>query len=128
MSERKARIMSIERVTFTSCVVTTGIKKWQQPYYNNHPGYKGHNGAYAHDFESETPQILVKLCIYETPTEPKDYVTIDIRDRILAATGQTRVSAQRLQYIIDNNKGRKVRVMYDKESGKLSFIDDLILV
>ena len=126
MEERTARIMDIRRVNFTSCVVTQGIKKGKQGYYNNSPFFNGSNGTYSHDYETET-SIIVKLCIYETPTSPKAYGEVDIRPMILDTLNKSRVSAKRLDFIREANKGRKVRVSFDPETEKLSFIDPIIV-
>jgi hypothetical protein len=126
MEERTARIMDIRRVNFTSCVVTQGIKKGKQSYYNNSPFFNGSNGTYSHDYETET-SVIVKLCIYETPTSPKAYGEVDIRGTILAVTGKKKVSAQRLEFVKKNNIGRKVKVNFDPITQKLNFIDPIII-
>ena len=105
----RGRIVNIEKEDISYETVVSGISGPNQYRYDNSPRYHGSNGTYATDISTEH-HVNMKFVVYGDTPEENETVTVDIRDDILMANGMKRISNNLLQYVIDNNVGRKVNI------------------
>ncbi len=106
MQKLKGRIVEIEKNIHQVKYLTTGIGKKNQPYYDNQFG--GSNGTYVTASEYYGTTIDMKIYIYELEKS----VSIDIRDLILQLNQKSKVSSKLLDYVIENNRGKKIDLFY----------------
>lgn len=105
---RRGRIVDLRKRTFSSCAITQGIPKENQGYYESSDKFKGSNGTYAHNFETDT-SYLMKVVVYEDEENPQLTVTTDITDLIKEENPSwIRVSPQRLEKLRQKIVGKKI--------------------
>lgn len=110
---RRGRIVDLQKRKFNSCAITQGISKEEQPYYDNNDRFKGSNGTYAHDFESDTSYVM-KIVVYEDEQNPQLTVTTDITDLIKEENPSwIRVSPQRLEKLKQQIVGKKIDMVLE---------------
>lgn len=109
----KGRIVEINSTRHEAVYVKSGVKKENQGYYDTH--YSGGNGTYAVGGEYWGTTLDVKVFVYDLG----HCVTFDIRDNVLQANDKKRVSDKLLNFIIDNNEGKKIDVINDGSNLKL---------
>jgi len=114
MSNRlKGRIVSIEKKVHEVSYLTQGIPKKNQWKYDKK--YPGSNGTYITGSEYYGTTIDVKVLIYDFDKCEK----FDIRDYVLRENGKKKVSSKLLDFVVDNNKGKKIVV--EEVDGVLRF-------
>lgn len=87
--------------------VTQGVKKSQQPKYENDRRYKGGMGSYSRFMESIPSGIIFTVKAYDLNQD----IHIDLKSEILSHNDMGRVSPPLISYIKEKNEGRKVRIL-----------------
>ena len=103
----KGRVVDISSTRHEAVYVKSGIKKERQGFFDAH--YTGGNGTYAVGGEYWGTTLDVKIYLYDFG----HCVTFDIRDYVLRVNDKKRISDKLLDFIIDQNKGKKVDVIDD---------------
>ncbi|MEK4628997.1 hypothetical protein MKZ17_12390 [Solibacillus sp. FSL R7-0682] len=116
MQKLKGRIVEIEKNIHRINYLTTGIGKKDQHYYDNQFG--GSNGTYVTASEYYGTTIDMKVYIYEL----EKCVSFDIRDLILQLNQKSKISSKLLNYVIENNQGNKINLLYFNNS--VTFLPD----
>ena len=105
----KGRIVDVEKKVHQAAYLATGKKKHKQLEYDNADGVYGSNGTYVTGFDYYGTSINVKIYVYDMDNS----YTFDVRDYILGRLNKSKVSSKLLDYVINNNKGKKVNVNVD---------------
>ena len=113
MKTSMGRIVGFDFGTYTAIGVTTGISGDKQAYYDNNPYYAGSNGTYATSFTSLGSYLKVRISVYEDNNHVHE---IEIRDEVLAHNGMKKVSSKLMDYLEDNNTGKKIKLVNNNGS------------
>ncbi|OAA87812.1 hypothetical protein [Clostridium ljungdahlii] len=109
MEMLKGRIVEIEKNVHTGVYIKQGVKENKQYEYENNPKTPGGNGTYAIGHEYYGTTIDVKVYVYDLDK----CFSWDIKDYILVVNNKKRISEKLLNYVIKNNKGKKVKLQID---------------
>lgn len=125
---RKGRVVDINDKTYTSCAVTTGIKKYDQNSYDSSNSYRGSNGTYYHDFQSERV-ITMTVVAYETEEYNEHTIEFDITDDIRKMNPEwRRITQKRMDAIRNQVVGSKIELSYNQYNGKLYYDPSIFII
>lgn len=117
----KGRIVNIEKNIHSITFGVTGVKKEDQWKYRNNPG--GY-GTYVTGGENYPPTVDFKVFIYDL----EKTIEFDLYEEILKQNNLVRLSPQLLEYVIEHNKGKKVRLYKDDNNEWHIHLEDLELM
>ena len=106
MENLRGKIVEIERNIHTISYVATGIKKDKQRKFDCDEDAHGGNGTYNVGNEYSGTTIDVKIFVYDL----NKCVSFDIRDYLLFSSNKSKISSKLLDYVVEQNKGKKVYV------------------
>lgn len=100
--------------------IKQGVKKSQQPKFENDSRYKGGRGTYSSIIDSIPSGIIFTVKAYDLDQD----IHVDLKSEILSHNNMGRVSPPLINYIKEKNEGRKVRVV--KVDGEYTIaLDDI---
>ncbi|APB76461.1 septum site-determining protein MinC [Paenibacillus polymyxa] len=104
----RAKIIEIKSRSFSAANVTQKIKKKDQSKYDHSEEYDGSNGTYVNKSNREYFGTVLHFKIYVYDLEK--IITIDLRDYVLYKNNVKKISSRLLNYIKENNEGKKIYV------------------
>ena len=120
MIKLKGRIVSIKKVEDRITYVKRGVKEYEQNKYSN---YNGGCGTYVIGGEYLGTEIQFKVFVYDLDR----CITVDLRPDILSLNNKKRISKQSLDFIVEENKGKKVTVYKEENEFKIK-LEELNLI
>jgi hypothetical protein len=120
MKKHKGRIVEISKGYGGFQYSIQGIKKTQQPFYDQH--FYGSNGSYAGSDETYLA-VFVKICVYDYDNE---VIKINIRDTVLNYNNWDRVTDKRILGLKNKLEGKKVTIVETDEEYKIENIETLL--
>lgn len=103
------RIVEVEKKVHNITYIKTGVKKHEQWKYQNKTGGCG---TYAMGGKYLGTEILFKVYIFDLDT----CVTFDLREQILNLNNKKKISPKLLDYITENNRGKKIKLVENYNS------------